>query len=295
MANKKTTEQFIIDAKEVHGDKYDYSLVYYKNNYTKIKIICDEHGRFYQNPKSHKNGNGCPTCKGVKKLTTEQFIKQSKKIHNNKYDYSLVNYVNSHTKVKIICKIHGIFRQKPNNHLNGSGCIYCGGTTKLTLEEFTNRSNIIHNNKYDYSLTNYINSTIKVKIICPVHGEFEQKPNDHLNGCGCFKCTESKGEKEIRFLLEKNNVEFEIQKTFDKCKLKNKLRFDFYLPENNLCIEFDGRQHFEINEFFGGKLYLIELQKKDKIKNEYCKENNIDLIRIRYDENINDIINKIYN
>jgi len=124
-----TTEQFIEKAKAIHSDKYDYSLVEYKNNRTKVKIICHEHGIFEQRSDSHLRGQGCSKCKGggKKKLTTEEFIKKAKNIHGDKYDYSLVEYKNNKTKVKIICPIHDVFEQRPGSHLKGCDCPKCKG------------------------------------------------------------------------------------------------------------------------------------------------------------------------
>jgi hypothetical protein len=118
---------------------------------------------------------------------------QGNKIHNNKYDYSLVDYVNSKTKVKIICPIHGVFEQRFSDHLRGQGCSKCGdlnssNSRKMGLDEFVKRSNIKHNNKYDYSLVEYVNSKTKVKIICPIHGVHEQRPESHLINGGCKLC-----------------------------------------------------------------------------------------------------------
>ena len=128
-----------------------------------------------------------------KKISTQEFINRSNIIHNNKYDYSLVNYVHSKKKVKIICNIHGMFEQIPNIHLSGHGCNSCGeNTKKITLEDFIIRSNKIHNFKYDYSKSIYVNARTKIKIICPVHGMFKQLPSTHMSGNGCKSCGDMK-------------------------------------------------------------------------------------------------------
>jgi len=296
MGKKLTTEEFIEKSKRIHGNKYDYSLVEYKNNHTKVKIICSEHGIFEQTPKKHFTGQNCPNCSINKKSNSINFIKKSKDIHGDKYNYSLVVYMNAKSKVHIICPIHGVFSQKPNDHLSGFGCKKCGTdkTNKKLLSnknEFINKSKKIHGDKYDYSLVNYINAKTKVKILCSKHGIFEQTPQIHLRGCGCPICKESKGEKGIRNLLNEKNIKFEYQKKFSECKYVNSLNFDFYLPEYNICIEFDGEQHFKLVERWGGKNGLKKRQIRDSIKNEYCKNNNIRLIRIRYDENTEDVLN----
>ena len=126
----------------------------------------------------------------MKKLTTEEFIEKAKKIHGEKYDYSKTIYEKCNIKICIICPEHGEFWQTPSEHLSGYGCKYCGGTNKLTTEEFIEKAKKIHGDKYDYSKAEYINSKTKICIICPKHGEFWIRPNDHLNGQGCRKCSD---------------------------------------------------------------------------------------------------------
>lgn len=185
---------FIKKAKEIHGDKYDYSKIEYKNNRTKICIICPEHGEFWQIPYSHLRGSGCPQCaikstKYKQRLTTEDFIKKAQKIHGDNYVYSKVEYENDKTKVCIICPEHGEFWQTPNNHLKGKGCPSCYGNKKLTIEEFIKKAKEIHGDKYDYSKVEYKNIDYNVCIICPEHGEFWQTPYKHIKRAqGCPVC-----------------------------------------------------------------------------------------------------------
>ena len=113
---------------------------------------------------------------------TKEFIAKAKAVHGDKYDYSKVNYVNSFTKVTIICPKHGEFEQTPNLHLKSQGCPNCYGNKKMTIEEFIKRAKEVHGDKYDYSKVKYVNALTKVTIICPIHGEFEQTPAKHLLG-----------------------------------------------------------------------------------------------------------------
>lgn len=290
---KLTTKEFIIKAKKVHGDRYDYTLVKYINSKNNVKIICNKHDVFEQIATNHLNGSNCPKCIGLY-MDTNYFIEKANIVHKYRYDYSLVNYINQSIPVEIICKKHGIFKQLPNHHLHQSGCPKCVGFKKTT-KEFIDESKIIHGDIYDYSLVNYINATNKIKIICPKHGVFEQKPNGHLNGKGCKFCKESKGEKRIEKILNEKNTEFIRQKTFDTCKNKNILRFDFYLPDENILIEYDGEQHFRSIEYWGGDNEFIIRQKNDKIKNLFAMNHGINLIRIKYNEinNIKKILNNI--
>ena len=297
---KLTTEDFIKRAREKFN--YDYSITVYKNKRTKIKFICPKHGIQEQLPENHIR-YGCGLCgreNGFSsvRLTQDEIIKRFRKVHCDRYDYSLVDYKNIDTKVKIICKVHGVFEQSPYEHLKGGNCPYCYGLYKTT-EQFIEEANKVHNNKYDYSLTEYKRAKIKVKIICPVHGIFEQIPNNHLAGQGCPECSLKtyKDEKAVEDYLIENNIEYKKQYKFDDCKNKYKLRFDFYLPLKNTAIEYDGKQHFEDVYFDGKESTLDYIKNNDKIKTEYCKNNNIKLIRIPYTElkNINTILEQEIN
>jgi hypothetical protein len=278
---RNTTTKFIEEAKKIHGDKYDYTLVNYEFNDKKVKIICSIHGIFNQEPISHLKGCGCPICAGVGRNTTTKFIEEAKKIHGDKYDYTLVNYENVKTKIKIICRKHGIFSILSNNFLNGQGCARCAGQNKTT-EDFIEEAEKIHGNKYDYSLVNYEKSKNKVAIKCQKHGVFKQRANNHLNGIGCPICNESRGEGSIRKFLDEKNISFIRQYRFKDCKYKRSLPFDFYLPDFNTCIEYDGEQHFKPKHNWGGIQEYNMTVKKDNIKTDYCISNNLKLIRIPY-------------
>ena len=188
---RKTTEQFIEESIQIHGDKYDYSKVEYKYAREKVIIICKEHGEFLQTPNSHlSKESGCIKCAGSYKSNTEEFVKKSKEIHCDNYDYSKVKYIKANEKIIIICKKHGKFEQRPNNHLNGLGCYKCGHNMSIfSNNDFTNYAKEIHNDKYDYFKVNYIKMNEKVIIICKDHGEFEQTPSNHItHKQGCQKC-----------------------------------------------------------------------------------------------------------
>ena len=185
---RSNNDEFIKKAFVIHNNKYDYSKVEYKNALEKVIIICKIHGEFYQKPSVHLDNHGCNICGGRNKKTTEEFIEKAIKIHNNKYDYSNINYINCKSKVTIICKEHGNFEQIANDHLNGFGCSFCSGCNKKTKEEFIEKATEIHNNKYDYSKVDYINCKSEIIILCKEHGEFKQIPQSHLIGQGCRKC-----------------------------------------------------------------------------------------------------------
>ncbi len=190
------TEKFIEQAKLIHGDKYDYSKVDYINCSSKVIIICKKHGEFQQIARCHLKGAGCGKCAGIAKSNTKEFIEKATIIHGDKYDYSKVDYINSKTKIIIICKLHGEFQQRPNNILSGQGCIKCGivlvaNKKRKTLEDFIKKSRLVHGDKYDYSNVEYKCSNEKIIIICKIHGDFLQIPSDHYNGHGCSKCYQS--------------------------------------------------------------------------------------------------------
>lgn len=300
---KKTTEQFIEEARLIYGNMYDYSLVVYKGARVNVIIICPIHHEFTQTPDNHLQGRACKKCSDDKKtMTLEEFIRRSNLIHLDKFDYSHAIYMNARTKIKIICPFHGEFTQTPSEHLFGSGCRICslveqGLKRRKTNNQFLDDAKEVHGDLFIYDRTNYIYSCEEVEIGCRVEGHkyFWQNPNRHLSGHGCPKCNSSKGERKITKLLDEMNIVFEQEKRFDACRNINHLPLDFYLPEYNICIEFQGRQHYEPVEHFGGEEQFIKQQKHDQIKRDYCKDNDIELIEISYKDinNIEEIINNL--
>lgn len=206
MANKRTCEDFIQKAQAVHGNKYLYDKVEYLGNKVKVCITCPEHGDFWQVPNSHLRGVGCPACGRIKANqaethTKEEFIRRAKLTHGDSYDYSLVDYINSQTKVKIMCPKHGAFWQTPAMHVNGRSCPICGRVSARKAktrpaDEFIARAKALHGDKFDYSQVDYVNSRTKVTIVCPIHGAFLQAPHKHLAGQGCRKCGFLRSSKE---------------------------------------------------------------------------------------------------
>lgn len=241
--NKITFETFKKLASEIHNNKYQY--IEYNGMLKKCPIICPIHGIFNQLPSHHiHRKHGCSKCKADKTSircakSQEQFISEAKIVHDNKYDYSLVNYINSHTKINIICRDHGIFSQLPTNHLDKKrGCPKCKGGVSITQEQFINRANKVHNNFYNYSKVSYKNSSSKIIIICPSHGEFKQQPNNHLSGNGCPKCNANQSKAGIRWLKSLNiDLIFEHIIKIDNRKFK----VDGFDPKTNTIYEFYGK------------------------------------------------------
>lgn len=192
-------DDFINRSKRIHGNKYDYSKVEYKKSNIKVCIVCPKHGEFWQSAYSHMSGRGCPSCGFIntaqkRRTSRSEFIAKARRIHGNKFDYSKVDYINSESKVCIICPEHGEFWQTPGHHTGrGDGCPKCryiqsARSKTLTTPKFISISNIVHNNKYDYSKTIYTKAKKPLTIICPLHGEFSQIAMDHMSGQGCPIC-----------------------------------------------------------------------------------------------------------
>lgn len=424
--------KFLEKAKVKFGDKYDYSKVDYIDSKSPIVIICPIHGEFEQTPSNHLRGKGCPKCgrKRDPNKLKEDFIRKANEIHHNKYDYSKVNYVNSQTKVEIICPEHGSFWQIPNQHILGRGCPICAGVKKSSTGEFIEKARKIHGNKYDYSKVKYVNCMAPVEIICPKHGSFWQVPNDHISHkCGCPKCYNEKGgrinltleefqnelndlglnitvfgeykgskenikckcnicgcewentpknikegsgcpecgkkrrldkvrlspelykeklnlispniellteysssrelvkcrcktcghtwnniarnllngaqcpncgmtfgESQIKNYLENHNIDYVYNKHIIEINedFQNFMRIDFYIPSKNLFIEFNGKQHYIPIAHFGGEVTFKRQQKRDEYLRKYCGKNNINLLEIRYDENVNEKLDEYF-
>jgi hypothetical protein len=220
----------------------------------------------------------------MRKLTQSEFLDKCKSIHGDKYDYTKTEYKNTRTKIVIGCKNHGFFEITPDNHLRQKqGCWNCfldkHKLIRLPVERVENLKKI-HNNKYSY--TDLSVSKGFINIECPEHGVFNQYLYFHEYGHGCPECnSSSKGEDKIKMILDNSGVEYFRNYCFDDCKRTKKLRFDFYIPDINLIIEYDGEHHFKENKYFGeGNLKYIS--ENDKIKDGYCLEKNINLLRIPY-------------
>lgn len=180
---------FVDRANTAHENKYTYTKTTLMSNMNaKVVITCPDHGDFEQRAASHVDGIGCPSCVGLKPITQNEFIDKSNNIHNDKYDYNLVTYLDRYTKVDIVCPIHGKFSQVPSDHMGGCGCQLCGGTSPLTKMAFIANAREYHGDKYDYSLVDIQGANTKVDIVCPIHGAFTQRPADHQRGVGCPTC-----------------------------------------------------------------------------------------------------------
>lgn len=244
-------EKFLDMANNAHGDFYCYDQI--PDNFKrsdKIKIICPTHGEFFQIVGNHLLGKGCKKCSNNRFSSLRfgmgdynKFIENAIIKHGNLYDYSSVDYVNSKTKVKIICKIHGSFLQRPDSHLSGSGCKKCmaeklSASNKSNTEDFVKKSIEIHNQKYSYELSEYCGALQDIEITCDIHGSFFQKPQNHLRGKGCRKCANmsSSLEEFIESFLTDNNINFVKN---DRSIISPK-ELDFIIPDKKIAIECHG-------------------------------------------------------
>ena len=298
--HRPSTTEFIDKANLKHKDYYSYEKVEYISAHRTVTITCKLHGNFQQTPHSHLKGSECPLCSLLKKKNsanlpnsislTEDFIKQGQLRHGNTtYDYSNVAYINNKTKIVIGCKIHGWTNQPPNSHLKGIGCAKCANeeTAKKNRKDFTSfleKAKEVHGKKYSYNSAAFVQMRNLTKIICSKHGEFEQAAYAHLRGQGCPKCKESQGERIIRVFLEKEKVQYIYQKKFSDCKNQSYLYFDFYLPVQNVLIEYDGEQHFKTTRgnTFGGEIGFEKRKVNDNIKDIYALSKSIKLVRINF-------------
>jgi hypothetical protein len=272
------TENFIAAAQEIHGEKFSYKETIYKSSREKVIIECKKHGVFEQLANDHLQGAGCTECKWEKVgidhgYTLEDFIKKSNAVHNNKYIYDKVIYKKSSIKVIIKCPIHGDFNQLPEAHMKGQGCSKCGGSEKLTKDEFIARANKIHTNRYSYNDFSYDGFNIKSIIKCKKHGDFKQTPHSHLSGSGCPKCNINSSLIENKWLdiigILEENRQWKIPGT--------NFVADGYNPTTNTIYEFDG-DYFHgnpdiynhndlnmVNKMTFGECYERTLKKRQRI------------------------------
>ena len=289
---RKTTEDFIKQATELQNGFYGYSKAVYVNDKTPLVITCPIHGDFLQTPNKHLIGHGCPKCRYEKsskalRRDLESVISKAKEVHGDgTYDYSLItDYKNSKTKYPIICKKHGVFMQSMNAHIDWKqGCPICGKeksieARKLTNEEFLERASKRHKDISNYSFektdVTHPNDNGKICITCKKHGDFWMLASNFIHGQGCPTCQINRLEGSVRGLLEENKIPYEYQKRFD---FLGKQSLDFYLPNQNLSIECQGRQHFEPIDHYGGLQGYLVQKERDERKLTLCKENGIDIL-----------------
>jgi hypothetical protein len=285
------TQEFIRKAKLIHGEKYDYNKVDYNHNKIHITIKCNIcNNEFNQIPSDHLQGCGCSQCANIKyRLTTQEFIRRAKLIHDDTYDYSKVDYKNTRLSISIKCNVCNMeFKQSPNSHLQGKGCFQCANIKhankhRLTTQEFIRRAKLIHDDIYDYSKVDYKHNKIHISIKCNVcNMEFKQTPFNHLQGYGCSNCKHKTELKLYNFLELYYPTKRQIK--FDWCineKTNKKLPFDFIIEQFKIIIELDGLQHFQQVSNWQNPLFT---QERDKFKMKKALEKGYFIIRILQDD-----------
>ena len=265
----------------------------YVNSDTKILHRCKIDGYVWSVvPSSILKGVGCPMCAGKAPYTTESFKYVMKSLHPS---IEVVGeYVNNKTNIALRCKIDGHqWEATPHNVLRGSGCPKCGGRIPMSHGEYVSAVALI--NKYIEVLGTFINKCTAILHRCKKDGhEWLVRPEHILNGHGCPACNSSIGERLVANYLEDYGILYKPQHKFDGCKNKKRLPFDFYLPSLNVCIEYDGIQHFQPVEAFGGQKAFEECQRNDAVKNRFCEVSQITLLRIRYDQDVSQVLDDFF-
>lgn len=254
-----TKEEFEKKSMKVHGNQYNYSLVKYKNNTTKVEILCKKHGSFWQAAGSHLSGCKCPKCNGGVGITTDDFVSKAKKKHKGKYCYHKVSYINTNTRVIITCPLHGDFEQSPLSHLSGGGCSICGKKSqmekrRLTSTQFINQAKKVHGDRYSYSKVQYVNNRTKVIIVCKDHGDFKQTPSNHIKPRNCPKCIGLGTSKVEDSLFEFVNRIISCEQSV-RGLLKGRFEIDVYIPCKKMAIELNGL--YWHSDRFATKLSLL--------------------------------------
>jgi len=278
---KLTTDEFVRRSIAVHGSKYSYDHVLYKEANSKVLITCPKHGDFSQRASTHLTGQGCPKCAGVALRTQEDFLVEARKIHSDYYDYSESIYTRGFDKIKIICFKHGPFWQTAYNHLIGQGCPTCKRERlSWNVDDLIQRMNYIHNKKYNYSKVLYKGVDKKIEIVCSKHGSFWQTVDAHLRGCGCPRCVSHVSKWEAKLLDY-------VKETYpDARSLRNwwpghpRKEIDIFIPALNIGFECDGfywhevlrqdtfKEKEQIAKNQGIKLYQLK-EKTPEVENKF--------------------------
>ena len=268
---------------ELTGDEYEV-IGDYVNTHTHVLLRHKCGNDFLMTPHSFLQGQRCPKCQHRSyKKTTDEFKEEMYNLVGNEYEL-YDEYINTKTPIKIKHnKCNQIYTVTPSMFLSGNRCPYCASNAKVSTEQFKDR--IENSIGSDYELVGeFVNMITKVKMLHKICGNtYYANPNDITSrNSGCPYCKKSKGEDKISNFLDKYKIEYEPQKRFSNCVDCYTLPFDFYLPQYNTCIEYDGHLHYMIVDYFGGKESYDRTVKHDNIKTQYCNDNDIDLIRIPY-------------
>lgn len=265
LINTKTAIQ---EAKELHGDRYDYSLLEYVNYTTSLKIICPEHGLFEQKYQKHcKLGRGCQKCGAIKgtlsqSFTKEIFVERANLSHNNFYDYSKTIYINNHTHIIIECPLHGEFTTTPAPHLKGVECSKCARSkrninSRKSIKEILLKFKSRHGDFYKYNIPEGVKTTDKINIICPVHGEFKQIVSVHYRS-GCSLCGDIRASENQRIIpIELAKVCRNIRR-----RVKGFIKNEGY-KKTSLTSQIIGIDWIDLKEYLENNPYGFKVDCKD--------------------------------
>ena len=290
--DKETDEQFHQEVYILVGNEYTF-LDSYVNAMTKLRVKHNKCGNIYEvTPNSFLRGSRCPYCAGLAKKTDKEFKQEVYDLVGNEYIF-LDSYVNAKTKIRVRHnKCGNVYKVKPTHFLTGIRCPYCNGNFKKTNEEFKQEIYDLVDNEYTF-LDTYVNTHTKLRVRHNECGNvYKVAPTTFLSGYRCPYCNSSKGELIIDKVLKSLRINYEAQKTFDDLKDKLYLSYDFYIPSQNILIEYQGIQHYEPVDIFGGEDAFISQQKHDQMKLDYAKEHGYNLITVPYTEDSLSKINK---
>ena len=282
---KKTDAKFKHEVSDLVGGEYTF-LEPYVNNKTKIMVKHNKCDNVYKvRPSDFLNGVRCPYCFGTPKKTDVQFKKEVKEITGNEYTF-LDSYVNALTKIRVKHNKCGhTYEVQPNNFLSGSRCPYCFGTPRKTNAQFRQEIYNLVDEEYNF-LDKYVDSYTKLRVKHNKCGNiYEVTPHAFISlNNRCPYCNSPKGETIISRILDTLSINYEYQKIFDDLKDTNLLSYDFFIPDQNLLIEYQGLQHYKPIEHFGGETTFNRQQKHDKMKADYAKDHGYELIAVPYTE-----------
>lgn len=284
-------DEYVIRANEVHNNTYDYSKTQYLRMASKITITCKRHGDFEQVAQDHINGKQCRYC-ARNQPTESEFLEKFQEIHPT-LDFSKFKYTYQSNKstFEVKCTVCNIvFFPCISNLVNQkSGCPKCNNNLQKDTKTFISEAIEIHGNNFNYDNVEYTNAHGIIDIHCKKHDVIFSIPAfHHLKGRGCDKCSsESNSSHAVRLIeriLTEMNISYSREVRFDSCRNVLPLPFDFYIESLNLCIEYDGVQHFKPLKHWGGEKSFHNRNENDGIKTKYCQDNNINLLRLKYDE-----------
>ena len=295
--NKKDDSYFIAELKAKFKGSVKINRIYRKDKKVYGNFTCNKHSynydRLVNSMLDKRRGNLCPMCAKENKIknrtgktslkTPEQYLKECKE---KGYDLPIEKYINNYTAINHRCIKGHIYPQTPNVHLQGHGCPYC------LIVNLDNYKIVWDKLNLDKPIDNtYIDNKHKMKFICSKNHTYYQYPNQH-KFYGCPVCKESKGEKFIRNYLEENHIKYVPQKKFKDLKDKTYLSYDFYLPDYKILIEYQGIQHYQSEDYFGGKKQFELQNKHDNLKREYAKNNNYKLLELKYTLDTQELVDR---